>query len=176
MTQNTFYLDMDGVVADWQLAASNFLGRPLDHYVSAHYKNTPEEWLKIRAESRFYRHLPLMQGAVQLVQTARQYRDQLGWNLRFLTAVPRKDDMPWAFYDKVLWALDHFPDIPVHFGPHSVDKWRHCQPGDILVDDRLDNCTAWGTAGGRAIRVENNSLAPALQEVQRDLAIRLRRQ
>ena len=82
---------MDGVVADWQSAASNFLGRPLDHYVSAHYKNTKDEWLRIRAESRFYRHLPLMPKALELVDLARQYRDQLSWDLRFITAVPSRE-------------------------------------------------------------------------------------
>lgn len=167
--QNTFYLDMDGVVADWETAASEFLGRPLTGYVNGHYKNTPEEWSKIRTQHRFYRNLPLMPRVQELVSLARTYRDELGWELLFLTAVPKNDDVPWAFYDKVLWGQEHFPDIPVHFGPHSTDKWRHCKPGDVLVDDRLDNCTAWAGAKGVAIRVTGNNLDPAIIEVAKDL-------
>jgi len=172
---NTFYLDMDGVMADWETAASNFLGRPLKDYVTGHYKNTPEEWLRIRDQSRFYRHLPLMPRAQELADLGRRYRDELGWHLKFLTAVPKNDDMPWAFYDKVLWALDYFPDIPVMFGPHSQDKHRHCQQGDILVDDRRSNCEEWTRAGGWAIRVLDGSLDSAIAVLRADLAVRLRK-
>jgi hypothetical protein len=58
--------------------------------------------------------------------------------------------VPFAAYDKVLWATERFERIPVLFGPFSHDKWRHCQPGDILIDDRTSNCEEWTRAGGQA--------------------------
>jgi 5'(3')-deoxyribonucleotidase len=174
MTTNTFYLDMDGVVADWDTAASAFLGRPQRPANDlTHYKNTPEEWSRIKTQSRFYRDLPLMPRCSELVDLARRYRDGLGWNLLFLTAVPKDDDVPWAFYDKVLWAQEHFPDIPVHFGPHSWDKQRHCLPGDILVDDRPDNCSQWIESGGLAVQVLGNDLDEAISQVSFDLNRRM---
>lgn len=167
---NTFYLDMDGVVADWESAAAGFLGRPMrDPDSLTHYRNTEEEWAKIKTQSRFYRDLPLMPRVDQLVSLARQYRDQLGWQLLFLTAVPKNDDVHWAFYDKVIWAQRHFPDIPVHFGPHSWDKCRHCNAGDILVDDRPDNCSQWRDAGGIAFKVNANDLGSVLPLISEDL-------
>lgn len=172
---NCLYLDMDGVVADFDTAAEQFLGIPRrEDYVQGHYKLSREEWDLLKAEERFYRTLPLMELSDQLVSVARQYRDSLGWELKFLTAVPKKLDVPWAFQDKVLWAQEHFPDIPVMFGPLSVDKWRHCQPGDILVDDRWDNCTAWREHGGWAIQVKRRSLAEAIALLTDDLAVRAR--
>jgi hypothetical protein len=171
---NTFYLDMDGVVADWEVAASTFLRRPMrDPDTTTHYRNSAEEWERIKTQSRFYRDLPLMPRVDELVALARQYRDNLGWNLLFLTAVPKNDDVPWAFYDKVLWAQKHFPDIPVHFGPHSWDKQRHCKPGDVLVDDRPDNCGQWITAGGLAVQVLNNDLGDAIAQISFDLNRRM---
>lgn len=172
---NTFYLDMDGVVADWELAASTFLRRPMrDPDTTTHYRNTAEEWQRIKTQSRFYRDLPLMPQVDQLVALARQYRDTLGWNLLFLTAVPKNDDVPWAFYDKVLWATNHFPDIPVHFGPHSWDKYKHCRSeGDILVDDRPDNCEQWLAAGGVSFRVTGNDLGSVLDLIAADLRVRV---
>ena len=77
--------------------------------------------------------------------------------------------MPWAFYDKVIWAVKYFPDIPVMFGPHSTDKYKHCQKGDILVDDRLDNCQAWTQAGGISYCVTDNDLSWAIDQVRLDL-------
>jgi hypothetical protein len=56
--------------------------------------------------------------------------------------------MPFAAWDKVLWAIERFERIPVLFGPFSHDKWRHCTPGDILIDDRTSNCSEWRSAGG----------------------------
>jgi hypothetical protein len=171
---NTFYLDMDGVVADWESAASSFLARPMRNPDTlTHYRNTEEEWAKIKTQTRFYRTLPLMPRVAELVHLARQYRDILGWNLLFLTAVPAKDDIHWAFYDKVMWAQDHFPDIAVHFGPHSYEKQRHCTEGDILVDDRPDNCDQWRTAGGLAFKVNGNDLTSVLDLIAQDLQCRV---
>lgn len=171
---NTFYLDMDGVCADWEVAAAKFLGRELrDPDPVTHFRTTLEEWERLKTQTRFYRDLPLMPRVQELVALARQYRDTLGWSLLFLTAVPSNDTVHWAYYDKVLWAQDNFPDIPVHFGPHSNDKWRHCQPGDILVDDRADNCASWNQAGGWAVKVDGNSIDRAIELVGQDLATRV---
>jgi hypothetical protein len=140
-----------------------------------HYRNTVEEWELIKTQTRFYRDLPLMPRVGELVHLARQYRDILGWNLLFLTAVPAKDDVHWAFYDKVLWAQLHFPDVPVHFGPHSWDKHKHCTVGDILVDDRPDNCSQWLEAGGLSFKVNGNDLGSVLDLISTDLRTRVAR-
>lgn len=174
MTKNTFYLDMDGVCADWDRAAEQFLGiAPRLNPVNGNYTVTPVEWEQLKSAGHFYRNLPLMPGVDQLVALARQYRDVLGWDLFFLTAIPSKNDVPEAFSDKVLWAQEHFPDIEVHFGPYAVDKQRHCRPGDILVDDRNSNCEQWRAAGGMAVKVNGRSLTGAIAEIQQDLARRV---
>jgi hypothetical protein len=73
------------------------------------------------------------------------------YHLRFLTALPHDYSMPMAVSDKVMWANDHFPGVPVTIGPFSYDKWRHCKnAGDILIDDRHSNCKEWEDAGGVA--------------------------
>ena len=174
MTKNTIYLDMDGVCADWDRAAEAFLGiAPRLNTVNGNYTVTMEEWERLKAQGHFYRNLPLMPGVDELVELARGYRDTLGWNLFFLTAVPHKNDVPDAFSDKVLWAHEHFPDIEVHFGPYAVDKWKHCQPGDILVDDRWSNCEDWKKAGGMAVKVSGRTLTEAVATLQADLTQRV---
>ena len=142
------YLDMDDVVADWYTSAQDFL--------QMKWKNKEEripqaDWDRLKQHSRFYRDLPVKDGAFDLVNFCRDaVADGLADDLRFLTALPHNDDMPYAAYDKVLWATERFERIPVLFGPYSTDKWRHCQPGDILIDDRTDNCQQWESAGGHA--------------------------
>lgn len=143
------YLDMDDVVADWHSRAQEIL--------QLRWNKTGEripqaEWDKLKEHLRFYRDLPLMPGARELVAMCQQY---IGLNpqyhLRFLTALPHDYSTPLAAYDKVHWGDQHFPGIPVTIGPFSYDKWRHCKhPGDILIDDRHSNCHEWQTAGGIA--------------------------
>ena len=71
-------------------------------------------------------------------------------DLRFLTALPHDYSVPFAVYDKVQWADRYFPGVPMFIGPYSHDKWRHCRPGDILIDDRTSNCEEWTREGGKA--------------------------
>lgn len=148
---NKLYLDMDGVVADWRTNARRVLG---SDSTDPQQRYSPADWDRLRSLGRIFRDLPLMAGAEELVSVARLFRDDLGWELLFLTAIPHNNDVPWVFHDKIAWAGKYFPDIPVHFGPYSEDKWRHCSTGDILVDDRTDNCQQWRAAGGTAIKVD----------------------
>lgn len=164
----TIYLDMDGVVANWDLAAEQYIGRPRrpdPHDPDAEHRWAHQDWLKIRGNQRFFSDLPLMPGALELADQAREFRDYLGWELMFLTAIPRHNDCPWAFHDKMTWANRHFPDIPVHFGPYSHDKQTHCRPGDVLVDDRTSNILEWRAQGGTAIQVLQGSVWPAIEDL-----------
>ena len=137
---------MDDVVADWMGAAKAILDRDWNYG-----QRIPDvEWQKIRANQRFYHDLPLRTGAQELVQWVRDRCYSTGDAVFFLTALPHDYSMPYAAQDKVWWANNYFPGIPVFFGPFSHDKWRHCSPGDVLIDDRESNCQEWISAGGQA--------------------------
>jgi hypothetical protein len=141
------FLDMDDVVADWKSFAQSLVGRVWDDKI----KHLPDhEWKKVKEYDRFYRDLPVKAGAHDLVNYCRSYAAENNYPLAFLTALPHDDDMPYAAYDKVIWAQHNFPNIPVFFGPYSGDKWKHCTPGDILIDDRISNCNEWTEVGGIA--------------------------
>ena len=138
------YLDMDDVVADWHTAAQDFLKM---RWNKDNERIPQQDWDRIKHNSHFYRDLPLKAGAVELVQYC---RDAVADGLFFLTALPHDYSMPYAASDKVWWAHQHFPGVTVFFGPFSHDKWRHCKPGDILIDDRTSNCEEWIRSGGQA--------------------------
>ncbi len=142
----TLYLDMDGVVADFDEYAARTLGVPPSQGIY------PDEiWYKLATNARLYRDLIPTPYASQLVYRCEQFCNRKQYDLKFLTAVPKGNDVPWAFYDKVYWARNYFATIPVMFGPFSKNKHQHCQPGDILIDDRLSNIEEWRAAGGIAI-------------------------
>ena len=143
------YLDMDDVVADWHGQAQQVLKL---RWNKVGDRIPQEQWDKVKEDMRFYRNLPLMEGAHELVTMCQDYISRNPqYHLRFLTALPHDYSMPLAASDKVMWAFDHFPGVPVTIGPYSHDKWRHCKnPTDILIDDRTSNCEEWITAGGQA--------------------------
>jgi len=78
-------------------------------------------------------------------------------NVAFLTALPHPDPKsawPYAPMDKINWVAEYcakrYVSVPVFLGPYAHDKYKHCEIGDILIDDNLTNCTQWETAGGSA--------------------------
>lgn len=146
------YLDMDDVVADWMATARAIVNRNWDYG-----ERIPDkDWAKVKAKQRFYRDLPLKSGANDLVSYCQLLLTQGKIeHLAFLTALPHDDAVQYAAQDKVWWAHERFPGIPVFFGPYSFDKYKHCKDGDILIDDRHSNCHEWRTAGGLAHEYRN---------------------
>lgn len=142
----TLYLDMDGVVADFDEYAARTLGVPPSEGI---YPDSI--WKQLAQNPRIYRDLIPTPYAYQLYRECVNFCLNKDYNWAFLTAVPKGNDVKYAFYDKVEWVQKHFPGTPVFFGPYSKDKHQHCQAGDILIDDRTSNCEEWTAAGGIAI-------------------------
>lgn len=153
MNKQTLNIDMDGVVADWNAYAMKILGTDS---LMQNGRWPDKDWARLKACKTFYRDLPKMPKADELMNLARRFRDELGWNINMLTAIPHHNDVPECFQDKIEWQQEFFPDVRVHFGPYSQDKKSHCRPGDVLIDDRTDNCEDWRSVGGIAIQVTEN--------------------
>lgn len=164
----TIYLDMDGVLADFNTAARQHLQATVADEQDAEKNGRwpAHSWHKLIEVPNFYRHLPKTSMADDLVALARRFRDELGWELRILTAIPTKNEVPDVFQDKFDWIQEYYPDIRICFGPYSYDKFKHARPGDILVDDRSSNCTEWAEAGGTAVRVFSTDYDLALAQLE----------
>lgn len=157
----TLYIDMDGVVADFNKFASTVLHIQVEPGAQ---KWSEGQWAKLRDYPGLYRYLPKTSKADEIISTARMFRNILNWPIYMLTAVPKGNDVPDAFHDKILWMQKYYPDIRVRFGPFAVNKKDHCKPGDVLIDDRISTCEEWTAAGGRAILATD--LDRALQELK----------
>lgn len=143
----TINLDMDGLFADFNKHATNILKKPVNLLVEG---DNTVDWRKIESHPRFYRDIPVFEESYELMKVV---QDQMEWyNIAFLTATPFNHFLPWVHHDKVEWAQEHFPGIPVFFGPNAKDKQKHAKKGDILIDDRLSNCVEWNAVGGIAVR------------------------
>ena len=120
----TLYLDMDGVVADFDEYSARTLGVPPSAGIY------PDEiWYKLASNARLYRDLIPTTYANQLVYQCEQFCNKKHYDLKFLSAVPKGNDVPWAFYDKVYWARHHFEPVFCAMGNTSVHGPRPCEGG-----------------------------------------------
>ena len=163
----TIYLDMDGVLADFNTAARSYLNASkADEKNAAQNGRWPKHsWHKLVDAPNFYRHLPKMPLADELVKLAYRFKNELGWDICILTAIPTNNEVPDVFQDKFDWMAEHYPGIRLCFGPYSTDKYKHARKGDILVDDRSSNCEEWTATGQRAVRILSQNYQASLDEL-----------
>lgn len=146
MSDQILNCDMDGVLVD------------MDHFIRTHLHPDDQDdpsrmWPALQRIPGMYRKMRPTPYARQLWSAIMD----LCPNRRLLTALPLVTKMPDAQKDKNQWVDLHRKRVfcgerpEVLVGPYSKDKYRHCRPGDILIEDREDNCEAWTKAGGIAI-------------------------
>ena len=138
---NTIYVDMDGVVADFDQFVLENLGRTFDHKLGP--GGDDEMWNFLKSVPHLYRILKPTPYAHEIMDAAKA----TGSNVEMLTAIPRRTALPGAEQDKYDWMDEHFPNVKVNIGPYSADKWKWAKPGHIIIDDRADNIKDWVEKG-----------------------------
>lgn len=133
------FLDADGVLADFDAGAIKLLGMKPRAFEERHGKR--EFWRRLAKAKGFYASLPLMSDALELFEGVKHLRPTI------LTGLPLGN---WAAPQKVQWAAEHFPGVPI-ITCMARDKYRYMQPGDVLVDDSPTHRAAWENAGGTFI-------------------------
>ena len=133
--QPRLFLDADGVLADFDHGAQNLLGMSPKAFIARHGRG--EFWKRLARERNFYGSLPEMPDARQMFDAVKHLQPTI------LTGLPLGR---WAAPQKVEWAAEHFPGVPI-ITCMAVDKHRHMHAGDVLVDDREKHRAAYEAAG-----------------------------
>jgi 5'(3')-deoxyribonucleotidase len=129
------FLDADGVLADFDLGARRLLGMSPKEYIVKHGRGA--FWRKLSSAKSFYGTLPEMPDARRLFDAVRHLKPTI------LTGLPIGK---WAAPQKVEWAGEHFPGVPI-ITCMARDKHKHMHLGDVLVDDREKHRAAYEAAG-----------------------------
>jgi len=129
------FLDADGVLADFDLAAQRLLGMRPKEYIAKHGRGG--FWKRLAKAGNFYGALPEMADARRLFDAVKHLDPTI------LTGLPLGN---WAAPQKVEWAAEHFPGVPI-ITCMATDKHKHMHPGDVLVDDREKHRKAYEAAG-----------------------------
>lgn len=128
------YVDMDGVLADFDTGYEQMLGtRPSK---AADHVN----WQAVRNTPGFYAALPPMPDLEIL------WLGLMPFSPIVLTGLP--SSVEEALDNKKAWLHKYLgPSVPV-IGCRSVEKCLHAQPGDVLIDDWEKYKQLWLNRGG----------------------------
>ena len=147
------YLDCDGVLADFDKGAAAILRSPAEAYERRH--GSAAFWRKLHDADHFFENLDLTPDAMDLYEAVKAKGPVI------LTGMPVGD---WAEPQKRAWGARHFPGVPM-ITTMAALKREHCQPGDVLIDDRPWHRKAWEEAGGHFIHhVSAQASIAALRE------------
>jgi hypothetical protein len=146
------FLDCDGVLADFDAGAKQVLGMPPREFERRH--GLSEFWRRLANAPDFYARLPLLPDAMDLYRAVRRVDPII------LTGCPRGG---WAEDQKQRWAHRYFPEVRV-ITCMAVDKRRHAQSGDILIDDTLKHRHLWEQVGG--VFIHHTSAANSIAELR----------
>ena len=135
MVQPRLFLDADGVLADFDRGARDLLGMSPKAYIAKHGRGA--FWKRLAKAPNFYGSLPQMPDAQLLFSAVKHLKPTI------LTGLPLGE---WAAPQKVKWAAEHFPGVPI-ITCMARDKHKHMARGDVLVDDRERHRTAYEEAG-----------------------------
>jgi hypothetical protein len=148
------FLDMDGVLADFNKHAINIFGMLPEEYQRIY--GPSEFWNKLRTDPNFFANLEPLPDAMDLFNGVKHLPHAI------LTGIPKdekndsKQKIDWAhkFIDK---------DINVICCLRSK-KFTFCKPGDILIDDIPSYSKKWENAGG--IFIHHTSAANTLKTLK----------
>jgi 5'(3')-deoxyribonucleotidase len=135
----TLYLDLDGVLADFDKAAGSAMGTD-NIYKYEFVWGTGKFWDKINDNPLFFADLMPMDDCDELMSEVHHLRPVI------LTAIPSTNGERVA-KQKRRWVEEYIGDYKV-ITCATKDKPNYCEPGDILIDDRAVNRDAWIAKGG----------------------------
>jgi len=144
------FLDLDGVLADFDRLAFAILGEPARQFEDR--EGSGKFWTEIREYRFFYHDLDLMPGARELFDAVKH----LGPTI--LTGCNEEKAGVGAYAQKAEWVERKFPGTPIIICP-SRDKSHYMEPGDVIIDDYIKYKTAWEEKGGIFILYQNNQQA-----------------
>ena len=149
------YLDMDGVVADFEKRFKDLSGIAPREFEDKFGRTKFWDFIDEENKVGFWVGIPVMDGAKELVDYVSKH------DYVMLTAPSIKKQ---SRLGKILWVRNHtgdlFPSKPQIIFKYSKEKHKvkpELTPTDILIDDRKSTIDNWNNAGGVGILYQSAS-------------------
>ena len=141
------YVDMDGVVADFDKRFRDLSGMNPSDYEAKNGKNAFWDFIDVEHKLAFWVGIPPMQDAQSLIDYVSKH------NYEMLTAPSIKKE---SLMGKGLWIRNWtnkglFPSKPKVNYRAAKEKHKFAAPNHILIDDKKSTIDRWNAAGGIGI-------------------------
>lgn len=149
------YIDMDGVVADFDAAIVAIFGEQYSNKIADKF------WKETCVKAEVFRKMPRIDEGIAMVEAIRAQSP-----ICFMTStggLPHHIDIA---KQKLDWL--HANDLgghPVAFCMDTKGKGAYAYPGAVLIDDRQKVCDAWSERGGTAILFDRARASEIAQQV-----------
>jgi PAS domain-containing protein len=147
------YLDMDGVVADFDKRFKDLSGFLPNDFVDKYGKNAFWDLIDEKHKVSFWRGIEVMPGAKKLVDFVSKYPYEM------LTAPSVKKQ---SVIGKSLWIRDKVgtlypsqPKVTYRAAKEKHNVKSDLTKNDILIDDKKSTIDSWNAKGGTAIFYQN---------------------
>lgn len=152
MEVEKIYLDMDGVLADFERGVKEICGLTPPSQNAKHRKPGEDDamWEAIKACSHFYDYLELMPGAKAMFDAL---YEKYGDKCEILTGIPKpRREIVNAAADKKIWVKRLLSEDVVVNIVFREEKPKYCHgEGCVLIDDMERNIRDWKALGGTGI-------------------------
>lgn len=137
-THIKIFVDLDGVLVDFEKKLSELLGRPIKK--DEDFGNDSKIWAKIsRAGIKFWNSMEWMPDGHDLWDYIKKYKP---------TILSSPTNHPSSVEGKKEWLKENLPKVP-YIIEHN--KTQYAKSNAILIDDREKNIKKWEEAGGIGI-------------------------
>jgi hypothetical protein len=159
-TDRILYLDMDGVISDFNKQVIKYtklsLGEPLDSDLLTQ-KYGRKELLTIMDSGgeEFFSEMPIMKDMYEL----KSFIFNNFINIKILSCIKGNPPATDRINGKLKWLKTYsfnLPDANIILIDKSVNKQKYARPNDILIDDMEININQWNQRGGIGILHKNS--------------------
>ena len=138
------YLDMDGVIADFNKRYVSLFGiNPREAEKNKKFKTYFEQFI----ESGQFSTLDVMPGAMQGVDYLRKFPAPT----QILSSTASEKNYDAISKQKMIWLQTHGITFNPLFVPGKRHKWKYATPTSIIIDDTQSVIQQWDEAGGIGI-------------------------
>ena len=142
------YVDMDGVLSDWEAQFKRYSGGiPVDTYDSLYGKKKRYDLVNENSPS-YYATMPWMKDGKLLYNFVKDFP-----HVEILSHAPDKK----AYIGKMQWLKSNQIPFKANLVPNREDKAKFANADSILIDDREDVVSDFINAGGKAILHKNST-------------------